>query len=199
MVVSARIHPGRVVHVWDHYVVTLRDGGAEHGVSLYDVHHSPELGGGRACLVRSPTEAPRLYADDERLGTGMARRLATLPGAAADLPRAATPASFERRELEGGFGWSIEAPDASVEARWLETRPAIWVAGPAPAFWAAEDIWACFVEADTAAILIDGDRVGGRTFVEEHWRPKLGRSLSSAHVAYAEVRVTPAGDGAEPA
>lgn len=29
MTASAVFHPGRMVHVWDHYIITLRDGASE--------------------------------------------------------------------------------------------------------------------------------------------------------------------------
>ena len=48
-----------------------------------------------------------------------------------------------------------------------------------------------FVGARRATLTIDGVEVAGDPFDDDIWLPKLGRSLSSAHGAFAEVRVEP--------
>ena len=71
---------------------------------------------------------------------------------------------------------------------------------PAPDLRADEDIWALFVEAHRASMTVDGRPVVGEPFPDDVWVSKLGRPLSSAHVALSEVRVRPvsgeSGDGA---
>ena len=48
-----------------------------------------------------------------------------------------------------------------------------------------------FVGAPRARVTVDGVAAPGAPFDDDQWRPKLGRSLSSAHGAFAEVRVEP--------
>ena len=47
------------------------------------------------------------------------------------------------------------------------------------------------VGAPRAHLVVDGDEVPGEPFEDDVWTPKLGRPLSSAHGAFAEVRVEP--------
>ena len=47
------------------------------------------------------------------------------------------------------------------------------------------------VGARRATLVVDGVAVPGVPFEDDVWVPKLGRSLSSAHGAFAEVRVEP--------
>lgn len=188
-----RLHPGEVIHVWDHYVIGLRDGDLERQLSLYAITYSPELGSGTVCLLTGSDAPTRLYADEPDLGQAMAERLRRMGTPDERLTSEVTTASFRRSALpEGGFAWLVDYEAGRVEGRWEATSPAVWAQGPAPAFWAEEDIWACFVEAGRASIEVDGTPLSGDVFEQQEWAPKLGRTLSSAHVALAEVRVTPA-------
>jgi hypothetical protein len=189
----ARLHPGTVIHVWDHYVIELRDGDRSAKLSLYDIGWSPELGGGQVAFLTGIGAAPSVMADPADLGHRMQRRLRAMGGVGEEIDAAVVPSRFER--LPAGsqaIGWTIR-PDAGplVEARWLRPEAVVWVEGPAPAFWDREDIWACFVGAPQATITLDGSAVPGEVFQDGAWAPKLGRTFSSAHVALAEVRVEP--------
>ena len=42
-----------------------------------------------------------------------------------------------------------------------------------------------------ARLVVDAHETPGAPFDDDVWIPKLGRSLSSAHGAFSEVRVTP--------
>lgn len=203
-VAPAQLHPGAVVHVWDHYVITLRDSlGAREGdgtgdvldrhLSLYSISYSPELGSGHVCILDTGDEPVRLLADRPEAGRRMARRLRDMGSVLVDLPDEPMPARFLFHPLEAseGFRWSITSDAAMVEAEWSGTTPGMWAQGQAPAFRADEDIWACFVAADHATITLDGRTLGGAPFEQADWVTRLGRPLSSAHVALAEVRVTP--------
>ena len=50
---TATIHPGSVIHCWDHLVITLRDeAGAQTGfLSLYAIAYSASLGAGHVALI----------------------------------------------------------------------------------------------------------------------------------------------------
>ena len=46
------IHPGRVIHVWDHFVLDLKpETGAIGFLSLYAIVYSPSLGTGHVALL----------------------------------------------------------------------------------------------------------------------------------------------------
>ena len=114
----------------------------------------------------------------------------TYPGFELGAPIVA--ARFERRPFTAdGLGFDITSDGLSVEVRWLESSPPFWMIAPAPDLAPDEDIWAMFVEAHDASVRVGGEAVAGRPFLDDAWVPKLGRPLSSAHVAFSEVRVEP--------
>ena len=90
-----------------------------------------------------------------------------------------------------GFGFRIASAEHAIEARWETPDPPFWVDGQGGAFHALEDIWALMVGAPRAHLVVDGREVPGEPFEDDVWTPKLGRPLSSAHGAFAEVRVEP--------
>jgi len=205
----ARIHPGSLVHVWDHFVITLRRAdGAETLLSLYAITYSATLGPGHVAFLRGfgldGETLAACYADDPSLGERMQARLRAMGGSGAELSGRPIEARFERHPYRAGsLGFTIHAPDGPdapgapegprgpLVARWEAAGQPFWVEGPAPDFSPAEDIWACFVEANEASITLSGRSIPGQPYVDPVWLPKLGRALSSAHVALAEVRVTP--------
>ncbi len=67
----------------------------------------------------------------------------------------------------------------------------MWVDGQDGGFSEAEDIWAMFVGAPRARVTVNGIAAPGEPFQDDQWRPMLGRAFSSAHAAFAEVRVEP--------
>ena len=188
------VHHGSVVHIWDHYVIMLRAAASENHVSLYSVSYSPELGLGTVLILRRSEGETLLLADDAGLGRRMGRRLRSMGSLGTNLPADPKLASFSRESIEGGrgFRWVARSDDVLVEATWSRTSSALWVEGPAPTFWDREDIWAGFIEAELATISVDGRALPGAPYEDDAWRAKLGRPLSSAHAALAEVRLTPA-------
>ena len=90
-----------------------------------------------------------------------------------------------------GFGFRIASADHAIEARWETSDLPFWVDGRNGGFSALEDIWALMVGAPRAHLVVDGREVPGVPFEDDVWTPKLGRPLSSAHGAFAEVRVEP--------
>lgn len=210
----ATIHPGSVIHCWDHLVITLRDdAGVETAfLSLYAIAYSPTLGAGHVALLEIPGASGRLpggrpnrplvatLADDDELGDRQQARLTAMGDSRAALRVPPVKARFERIPYAtDGFGFRIRTDaDAAIgahdiEASWLEPHPPFWVDGQRGGFSASEDIWAMMVGAARARLSIDGSVVPGQPFDDDVWTPKLGRSLSSAHGAFSEVRLTPVG------
>lgn len=192
----AIIHPGAAIHYWDHLVITLRDEATaiETGfLSLYAITYSPSLGAGHVALVEVPSGGiAATFTDDLGLGQRQQARLRAMGDGRAALGRPLVTARFERLPYDAdGFGFRITSADHTIEARWETPDPPFWVDGQGGAFHASEDIWALMVGAPRAHLVVDGREVPGVPFEDDVWTPKLGRPLSSAHGAFAEVRVEP--------
>jgi hypothetical protein len=190
----ARILPGAMIHVWDHLVITLRDGERETAfLSWYAITWSKSLGAGNVALLEVPERSIAMTLTDDRgLGERQQARLRGMGTERAALADDPVRATFERSPFgSGGFGVRIVTSTTTIEARWLDVSEPFWVDGSFGGFSPTEDIWAAFVEAPRARLTIDGMAVAGVPFVDEVWVPKLGRSLSSAHAAFSEVRVAP--------
>ena len=197
-------HPGAVIHCWDHLVITLRDGpaGVETGfLSLYAVTWSPSLGAGHVAIVEVPG-APggsllATLTDDLGLGARQQARLIGMGELRTALRGPPVEALFERIPYgPDGFGFRVWSEKHRIEARWEATEPPFWVDGQHGGFHDLEDIWALMVAAPRARLIVNGVETPGAPFEDAVWRPKLGRSLSSAHGAFSEVRVQPISDRA---
>ena len=192
---TARVHPGSVIHVWDHFVITLRgDDGRETGfLSWYAIAWSAELGAGNVALFEAPGEAIAMtLCDDEGLGRRMQSRLRAMGYERPSIRASPVLAAFTRRPFNAGaFGVRILAPGHEIDAAWTGVATPFWVDGEGGGFHAAEDIWAAFVEAPDGVLSLDGRRVPGGTFSDDLWIRTIGRPLSSAHAALSEVRVIP--------
>jgi len=198
----ARIHRGSVIHCWDHLVMTLHDDEGESAfLSLYAVAYSASLGGGHVALLEVP-RAPAgpiavTLADSDEIGRRMQDRLRSMGHVRAALAEPPVRALFERLAWRGsGFGFAVRGGGYDVEALWGEPSLPFWVVGEGGGFSATEDIWAMFVESWAPALTIGGWRAPGAPFDDPAWQDRLGRSLSSAHGAFAEVRVEPVSDRA---
>ena len=76
---GARVHPGPVVHVWDHFVIGLRSADGQVSLlSLYAIAWSPELGGGQVCLLDQPDGRRLVIADPIVVGERMQARLGAM-------------------------------------------------------------------------------------------------------------------------
>jgi len=201
---TARILPGAVIHCWDHLVITLRDPeGVETAfLSLYAIAYSASLGAGHVAYVDISASPVGPFAatltDDLALGRRQQNRLAGMGDERMRRSGPPTLARFERAPYTTeGFGFRIASAAQTIEARWEDPEAPFWVDGEGGGFSDTEDIWAMFVGARTASLTVDGVAVPGAPFQDDQaWRPKLGRGLSSAHGAFAEVRVTPVSDRA---
>jgi hypothetical protein len=197
----AIIHPGAAIHCWDHLVITLRDGpdGAETGfISLYAIAYSASLGAGHVALVEAPSAGRGGFVatltDDLGLGRRQQARLIQMADPRGALRTPPIKATFERIPYGvDGFGFRLATPDHEIEAHWDETDPPFWVDGQNGGFHDSEDIWALMVGARRARLIVDGTAMPGAPFEDDAWMPKLGRTLSSAHGAFAEVRIQPVG------
>jgi hypothetical protein len=198
-VTAARIHPGAAIHVWDHLVITLRDEDRETAfLSWYAITWSAALGSGNVALLEvtgRPRELAVTLSDTDGLADRMQRRLRDMGLSRPAIAGPIVEATFERRPFRAdGFGVRISAPDLVVDATWSQPTAPMWMLGEGGGFSPTEDIWAAFVEAPSAALVVDDASVPGAPYVDDQWVPKLARALSSAHAAFSEVRVTPSSD-----
>ena len=192
----AILHPGAVIHCWDHLVITLRDGpdAVETGfLSLYAITYSASLGPGHVAIVEIPAAGlAATFADAPGLGERQQVRLIGIGEPRAALRGRPIEAAFERVPYgPKGFGFRIRSGDRLIEAHWEATDPPFWVDGQEGGFHDSEDIWALMVGARRARLLVDGVETAGAPFEDAAWQGKLGRPFSSAHGAFAEVRVQP--------
>ena len=191
---TARVVPGAIILIMDHNVITLADAGRETAfLSWYAIAYHATLGAGNVALVEAPArDLAVVLTDDLGLGERWQQRLLGMGTERACLQAPPVLASFVRRPYgPGGFGVRITAGDLVVEGDWAGATVPFWVDGEHGAFHATEDIWSAFIEAPEATIAVNGERLPGRAFPDEHWTGIVGRPLSSAHGAFSEVRVTP--------
>jgi hypothetical protein len=195
---TAVTHPGSVIHCWDHLVITLRDdtGSETAFLSLYAIAYSASLGAGHVAVLEVPAwptaRETAILTDDLELGRRQQDRLRAMGDER--MGRSGPPriATFTREPYgPDGFGFRIATDGHAIRARWEDLGAPFWVDGQGGGFSDHEDIWAMFVGARRATVTVDGDAVPGTPFDDDVWLSKLGRSLSSAHGAFAEVRVEP--------
>ncbi len=191
----ARILPGPMIHIWDHLVIMLREGDRETAfLSWYSITWSRSLGAGNVALIEVPDRSiATIVTDDLELGERQRARLRAMGTNRAALEGDLVRGTFERAPFSAtGLGVRISTAATNFDAHWLDTSEPFWVDGEGGGFSATEDIWSAFVEAPRATLAVDGAPVPGEPFIDDVWVPKLGRALSSAHAALAEVRVMPA-------
>src|SRR3954454_10623064 len=145
----AIIHPGAVIHYWDHVVITLREdavgaasaagaaGAADApaaaagpsnatanetgSLSLYAITYSPTLGAGHVAIVEAGDLAAT-FTDDPGLGDRQQARLVGMGDARAALRRPPILATFERLPYGAdGFGYRLSSEEHVIEARWEAT------------------------------------------------------------------------------
>jgi hypothetical protein len=184
----------------DHSVITLHEGGRADGaetamLSLYDIGFSAALGAGHVALLRVPSAGvDAVFTDRLDLGRKMQARLRGMGMAMPMLEREPVVVTGLWRDpwVEGWFGYRFRAPGLDVVARWEDLDPPFYAEGPAGnGFSDTEDIWSLFVSARSASIEVNGVRAPGGAYDDDVWLPKLGRSVSSAHSALGETRITP--------
>ena len=136
---GARIHPGEVILVMDHSVITLREGGRPDGaetahLSMYDVKYSIEVGGGHVVLLRVPSAGIDGFCRHDRArradAGAPARDRHDRPGARApaDRPAGRRARAVRRRR----FGYRFSADGLEVHARWDDCEPPFYAEGLSP-------------------------------------------------------------------
>jgi hypothetical protein len=192
---TARIVPGAIILIMDHNVITLADdAGVETAfLSWYAVAYSAKWGAGNVALFEAPSRGVAVtLTDDLGLGERWQQRLLGIKTERACLAVPPVRASFARRPFnDGSFGVRITAQDLDLDAQWAGATAPIWIDGEHGGFSPTEDIWSAFIEAPDATLALNGERLPGRAFPDDHWVRVVGRPLSSAHGAFSEVRVTP--------
>jgi hypothetical protein len=196
---GARIHPGQPILIMDHSVITLHEGGRVDGaetamLSLYDIAYSAKLGAGHVALLSVPSAGiDAVFTDRLDLGRAMQARLLGMGSTMPMLSKPPIPMTDMRRDpwVEGWFGYRFRAVGVDVVARWEELDAPFYAEGPDGGFSPTEDIWSFFVGARSASIVINGTSAPGAPFDDDSWRNRLGRSVSSAHSALGETRITP--------
>lgn len=195
---TATTHPGAVTHCWDHLVITLQTGAGQETafLSLYAIAYSASLGAGHVAFIRvhatpaGPWSAT--LTDDLEVGSRQQARLAAMGDDRMERSGPPSLARFEREPYgQDGFGFRIETADRRIHARWDQLTEPVWVDGRGGGLSDDEDISAVFVRAGRATLGVNGMNVEGAPFDDDVWVPKLGRKFSSAHGAFAEVRVAP--------
>jgi hypothetical protein len=184
----------------DHSVITLHEGGrpesAQTGfLSMYDIGFHRDYGAGRVALLSVPSAGvDAVFTDRLDLGRSWQARLRGMGNTDAMLSRdPVVVTGFWRDPLVSGwFGYRFRAPGIDFAARWSDLEPPFYAEGPNGGFSDAEDIWSLFLSARTASLTLDGVAAPGAPYDDDVWLPKLGRSVSSAHSAFAETRLTPA-------
>jgi hypothetical protein len=181
----------------DHSVITLRADGAESGfLSMYDIAFHATLGAGHVALVTVPSAGvDDVFTDRLDLGRKMQARLLGMGMTMPMLSRPPVVITGLWRDpwVAGWFGYRFRAPGIDFAARWDDLDPPFFAEGPNGGFSETEDIWSLFVSARTATIQVNGQFAPGAAYDDDAWLPKLGRSVSSAHSALGETRITPAG------
>jgi hypothetical protein len=179
--------------------MTLRDGTRETAfLSVYSIAYSASLGGGHVALLEIDHGAQRIVAtlaETAELGRLMQERLRGMGFERSSIRTPVVAATFVHEPWgPSGFGFRVRTEELEISARWEEVSAPEWVDGSDGGLSRDEDIWALMVEARRGRIVVNGLEAPGQPFADEAWLPKLGRSLSSAHTAFAEVRLTPGAD-----
>jgi hypothetical protein len=189
------IHPGRVIHVWDHFVLDLAGDGRSAFLSLYAITYSPSVGEGHVALLSFDIGGggrDHLMCDDLETGLRMRERLRSIGYARSSLDVEPSSARFTYAATARQLMWRIESDHSTVVGTWARLAPAFQMSAPAPRLVSDEDITAVFVEAGHGRLEVDESSIEADVESDESWIPKVGRALLASHAALAEVRVRPA-------
>jgi hypothetical protein len=196
---TARLHPGNPILSMDHSVITLHEGGRPDGaqtgfLSMYDIAFHHQHGAGRVALIDIPAAGvSAVFTDRRELGEAWIARLVGMGHAEPMFSRPPVVVHrFERDPwVDDSFGYRFEAPGIDFAARWFDLDTPFFAEGGGGGLSDTEDIWSLFVGARSAALAINGIVAPGAPYDDDAWLPKLGRTVSSAHSALGETRITP--------
>jgi hypothetical protein len=165
---------------------------------MYDIAFHASLGAGRVALVSVPAvRLDAVFTDRLELGRAWQARLRGMGNTDAMLSRDPIVVTGFWREpwVDGSFGYRFRAPGIEFTAIWQDLDPPFFAEGPGGGFSDTEDIWSLFVAARSASIVVSGVAAQGTPYEDDVWLPKLGRTVSSAHAALGETRITPVAAG----
>jgi hypothetical protein len=203
-VTAAVVLSGRLALVADHLVLALADPDPSAGddplfvLSWYSVAYADEAPAGNLAFLRLRGGGPfdeLVVTDTPDLDVTLRGRLAPRSWPLADPARPATAGTFTRSPVrDRAMSAVIVTPAASVEVEWRDLAPPIVATGPVGSDppWDSSTV---LLEAGAWTVRVNGAEIAGRAFPNEVWRPWLGRPLSSALVAIAEVFRVASGSG----
>jgi hypothetical protein len=192
----AMVLPGRLALVADHLVLALADPTIRLGdepafvLSWYAVAYAAAAPGGNLAFIRAPGLGPTgelVITDAPKLDRALRPRLRPRSWPMADPDQPSRRATFTRAPIrDGGVAATVTADDVAIEVEWRELGRPIVASGPVGSDppWDSSTV---LFEAGAWAVTVNGSAFAGQTFQNEIWRPWLGRPLSSALVAVAEV------------
>jgi hypothetical protein len=183
----------------NHNVITLHEGGRADGAesafaSFYDIAYHHQFGAGVVVLLRVPSlGVDAVFTDRLDLGRAWQARLRGMGNTDAMLARdpVVVTGLFRDPWIDDWFGYRLRAAGVEIALRWEDLDTPFYAEGPNGGFSPTEDIWSLFVGARSASVIVNGAAAPGAPFDDDVWVPKLGRSVSSAHGAFAETRITP--------
>ena len=192
----AVVLPGRLALVADHLVLALADPDPANGdaatfvLSWYSISYADDTPGGNLAFVRIPGGGPfdeLVLTDSPDLDAALRPRLRSRTWPLDDPDRPAESATFTRTPIAGHtLTATIVTVSAAIEVEWRDLAPPIVANGRVGADppWDSSTV---LLEAGSWSARVNGTELQGRAFPNEVWRPWLGRPLSSALVAVAEV------------
>lgn len=190
---QAEVLAGPLVLVTDHLVLAVRDGSpdAEPGffVSWYAVTYAAGAPGGNLAFVRSPAlpTGELVVTDSPELDRALRPRLRPKSWPLREPDGSAIAGTFERAPLrDGRLDARIVAASQVIDASWTNLAAPIVTTGRVGVDppW---DTSTVLIEAGGFSAAVDGVAVTGRPFPNPVWEAWLGRPLSSALIAFAEV------------
>ena len=196
---GAKFHQGRVLVVWDHGGLQVRDQSGEVlYVSLYDYRFDLADGPGRVAVFRYRGDGDAVAAidltltDNQALGDSHWSRRSRLRGLSAG---AVVPARITREEARDQFNYRIDTRGLLVEVEWRRLGPPIFMTGVHPQD-AEIDVFGQVREAAEHIARVNGVEVQGESYPNEAYTPWLGQPLHSASVTIGEVLIEQAGTAA---
>lgn len=195
---TADIHPGKVVHSMDHLVLDLETPDAATAYFTIYSLSLPEVGPGRVALLQVSTPDgvfDRCFGETIGLAARMQRRLRDIRSEGGVAPAvgiepAPLQASIQRAPTsEQGEHWIVQSSDHLISASWSAPEPAFWLSARAPAFHPTRDYVTTMINYRQAELVVNGATIAGDPYAHDGWEQRLGRPLSSCHVALAETAI----------
>ncbi|CAN5857170.1 hypothetical protein BH23ACT5_BH23ACT5_00740 [soil metagenome] len=196
---TAEIHRGEVAHSMDHLVLDLATpDGAIAYFTIYSLGLMRDVGAGRVALLRVSTPDTLhdwCFGETVDLAERMQARLRGIRSEGGSAPAIGTDhppfqATISRLPTSGqDEQWLVESAEHTISASWSAAEPAFWLSAAAPAFHPTRDYVTTMISYRRAHLVVDGQPIAGEPYDHDVWGQRLGRTLSSCHVALAETAV----------